>query len=121
MKSGYQRQSRRERVVIALIVLFLGLLSVGVDDLREHSPSTPAVCNHSEYNGAASHLVAEYGKQAPPCNACFFNGLFGHVLLPPKDTLSADNGSVPHLKESLAFAVHCSLEHEVNRGPPSSL
>jgi hypothetical protein len=113
--------SRSNRGSIVLITLILGLLSTEIDVFHDHSASPRTVNKHSEYNAAACHLVAgEFGKEAPPCNACFFRNILGQVLLPVGHNLNPVIRGILYSDVYRNSFVYCSFDINVNRGPPSS-
>jgi len=107
----------------SLIVLAMGLLSMGLDTLRDHLHSDLLPCKYCHAIGAhrGVHLAPnEPIKEDQPCNACFLHKVLANSLIPIQSGLAV-------LTPTINFAIfrhfcssHQFFRHQVIRGPPLS-
>ena len=107
------------RSCILLTTLLLGLLSMSIDLLEDHTtPGTSAASNHSE-TGSKRHLVRQQVDDKPgPCNVCFLDNLLRHTLVPARSFIPAADLFVPHTENCRVLPPGLESSRQVNRGPP---
>lgn len=116
---------RRYRRVgwFSLIVLAMGLLSMDLDILINHSNADALPCKYCNAIGThrAVHVARneQLTKEDQPCNACFFRNILGQVLLPVGHNLNAVIRGILYSDIYRTSFVYCSFDINVNRGPPS--
>lgn len=108
----------------SLIVLAMGLLSMDLDILINHSHADALPCKYCNPIGThcGVHLARneQLTKEDQPCNACFFRNILGQVLLPVGHDLNPVIREILYSDVYRTSFVYCSFDINVNRGPPSS-
>src|SRR5437773_2284572 len=84
------------RSCVLLTTLLLGLLSMSIDLLEDHTtPATSAASNHSE-TGRKLHLARHQIDGKPgPCNVCLLDEFLRHTLMPAVSVMPAAELFVP--------------------------
>ncbi len=109
------------RSCVLLTTLLLGLLSMSIDLLEDHTTlATSPASNHSE-TGSKLHLVRrQVDGETGSCNVCFLDNLLRHTLMPAISVIPADELFVPHTENCRVLPPGLEFSRQVNRGPPAA-